>query len=133
MLSSALSRMSQSRSNRDRSAAGSAMFSLGDRRVSYRPHAGLAAASTCGFARSGDCRCLNARQQYAATLDSQVGFERGFEAVSSHVHHEIISRLLRTVVRVFSVVVMPAFAMLTVCCSMTCEQHKLPLVYQKSE
>ena len=32
--SSARSRMSQSRSNRDSSAAGSAMFSLGERRVS---------------------------------------------------------------------------------------------------
>ena len=48
MWSSARSRMSHSRSKRDSSAAGSAMFSLGERRVSYRPHAGLAAASTCG-------------------------------------------------------------------------------------
>ena len=58
------------RSKRDSSAAGSAMFSVGLRLVSYLPQAGLAAAST--------------------------------------------------VVRVFRVVVMPALAMLTVCCSMTC-------------
>lgn len=57
------------RSNLDSSAAGSAMFSAGERRVSYRPQAGFAAASN--------------------------------------------------VVLVLSVVVIPAFAMLTVCCSMT--------------
>lgn len=60
------------RSKRDSSAAGSAMFSAGERRVSYRPHAGLAAASTA--------------------------------------------------VRVLSRVVIPALAMLTVCCSITWTQ-----------
>ena len=65
-----LSRMSHMRSKRDSSAAGSAMFSVGLRLVSYLPQAGLAAAST--------------------------------------------------VVRVFRVVVIPALAMLTVCCSITC-------------
>ena len=54
---------------RDKRAAGSAMFSAGDLRMSYRPHAGLAAA--------------------------------------------------RTAVRVLRVVVMPALAILTVCCSIT--------------
>ena len=74
---STLSRMSHIRSKRDSSAAGRAMFSAGERRVSYRPHAGFAAA--------------------------------------------------RTVVRVFRVVVIPAFAMLTVCCSITCQRMLLAL------